>query len=106
MIHKTAIVDPKAKISSNVAIGAFSVVGPDVEIDENTIIHSHVVVSGNTKIGKNNKICLEDSIMKLLEEGSFKPKIKTALNQLINMIHKWRKESLNMKHYDLSLIHI
>ena len=56
MIHKTAIIDSKAKISSNVAIGAYSVVGPDVEIDENTIIHSHVVISGNTKIGKNNKI--------------------------------------------------
>ena len=56
MIHKAAIIDPKAKISSNVTIGAFSVIGPDVEIDENTIIHSHVVISGNTKIGKNNKI--------------------------------------------------
>lgn len=56
MIHKTAIIDSKAKIFSNVAIGAYSVVGPDVEINEGTIIHSHVVISGNTKIGKNNKI--------------------------------------------------
>ena len=56
MIHKTAIIDPKAKISSKVTIGAYSVIGPDVEIDENTIIHSHVVISGDTKIGKNNKI--------------------------------------------------
>ena len=54
MKHKTAIIDPKAKISSNVEIGAYSIVGPDVEIDENTIIHSHVVVSGNTKIGTRN----------------------------------------------------
>ena len=56
MIHKTAIVDPKAKISSNITIGAYSVIGPDVEIDENTIIHSHVSISGHTKIGKENKI--------------------------------------------------
>ena len=55
MIHKTAIVDPKAKISSNITIGAYSVIGPDVEIDENTIIHSHVNISGHTKIGKENK---------------------------------------------------
>ena len=48
-----------------------------------------------------NKICLEDSIIKILENGEFKPKIKTALKQLINSIHKWRKDSLNMKHYDL-----
>ena len=46
-------------------------------------------------------MCLEDSIIKNLEEGNFKPKIKNALNQLINMIHKWRKDSLNLKHYDL-----
>ena len=51
--------------------------------------------------GSNNKLCLEDSIIKILEKGGFKPKIKSALTQLINMIHKWRKDSLNMKHYDL-----
>ena len=39
--------------------------------------------------------------MKILEKGELKPKIKTALKQLINMIHKWRKDSINMKHYDL-----
>ena len=46
---------------------------------------------------KSNKLCLEDSIIKLIEKGEFKPKIKTALQQLINFIHKWRKNSLNMK---------
>ena len=43
------------------------------------------------QFGKNNNLCLEDSIIKLLEKGDFKPKIKTALTQLINMITKWRK---------------
>ena len=56
MIHKTAIVDPKAKISSNVSIGAYSIIGPKVEIGENSIIDSHVSIIGNTKIGKGNKI--------------------------------------------------
>ena len=56
MIHSTAIIDPKAKISSNVSIGAFTVIGPNVEIRENTIIQSHVSIIGNTKVGKNNKI--------------------------------------------------
>ena len=51
--------------------------------------------------GKKNKLCLEDSIIKILENGDFKPKIKTSLNQFINMIHKWRKDSLSMKHFDL-----
>ena len=53
------------------------------------------------QFGKTNNLCLEDSIIKLLEKGEFKPKIKTALTQLINMITKWRKESFKMKHFDL-----
>ena len=56
MIHKTAIIDPKAKIATNVNIGAYSVIGPDVEINDKTIIHSHVNISGETSIGIENKI--------------------------------------------------
>ena len=56
MIHKTAIVDVKAKISNNVKIGPYCFIGPEVEIGTDTILHSHVNIVGNTKIGKNNQI--------------------------------------------------
>ena len=56
MIHKTAIIDSKAKLNTNVQVGPYCVIGPNVEIGENTIIQSHVNISGNTKIGKGNKI--------------------------------------------------
>ena len=56
MIHKTAIVDQKAKISENVEIGPYSIVGPGVEIGNNSVIHAHVNIVGNTKIGDNNHI--------------------------------------------------
>jgi len=56
MIHKTAIIDPKANIGSDVTIGPYTVIGPNVEIGNNTIIQSHVNISGNTKIGIGNKI--------------------------------------------------
>ena len=56
MIHKTAIINPKAKISSSAEIGPYSIIGPNVEIGEKTIIQSHVSIIGNTKIGKNNNI--------------------------------------------------
>ena len=56
MIHKTAIVDAKAKISDNVKIGPYCIIGPEVEIGTDTILHSHVNIVGNTKIGKNNQI--------------------------------------------------
>ncbi len=56
MIHQTAIIDKKAKISMNVEIGPYCVVRPNVEIGENNIIQSHVSIFGNTKIGNGNKI--------------------------------------------------
>jgi len=62
MIHKTAIVDPKARISSTVKIGPFSIIGPNVEINDNTEIQSHVSIMGNTIIGKDNKIYSFSSI--------------------------------------------
>ena len=56
MIHKTAIIDPKAKINSDVKIGPYCVIGPNVEIGKNSIIQSHVSILGYTKIGENNNI--------------------------------------------------
>ena len=65
MIHNTAIIDPKAKISSGVSIGAFTVIGPNVEIGENTIIQPHVSIIGNTKVmgypAKNIREFLRDN---------------------------------------------
>jgi UDP-N-acetylglucosamine acyltransferase len=54
MIHKTAIIDSKAKISLNVEVGPYVVIGPDVQIDDDVIIQSHVTITGLTKIGKKN----------------------------------------------------
>ncbi len=56
MIHKTAIVDKKAKICENVTIGPYSVIGPEVEIGANSVLHSHINIVGNTKIGSGNQI--------------------------------------------------
>jgi len=56
VIHQTAIVDSKSKISNNVEVGPYCIIGPEVEIDTNTKLHSHVNITGNTKIGKNNEI--------------------------------------------------
>ena len=44
---------------------------------------------------------MEDSIIKILELNQFKPKIKTSLTQLLNMLNKWRSDSKKMKHFDL-----
>ena len=56
MIHKSAIIDSKAKIGLNVKIGPYTVIEGNVEIGEGSEIQSHVNIIGNTKIGTNNKI--------------------------------------------------
>jgi len=56
MINNTAIIDANAKISKNVSIGPYSVIGPNVSIGEGTVVQSHVNITGNTIIGINNKI--------------------------------------------------
>ncbi len=56
MIHHTAIIDKNSKISENVEIGPYCVIGPEVEIASDSKLHSHVSIKGSTKIGKNNEI--------------------------------------------------
>lgn len=56
MIHPTAIIEPGAQISTDVEIGAYSIIGPNVEIDSGTKIGPHAVIRGHTRIGKNNRI--------------------------------------------------
>ena len=50
---------------------------------------------------EKNKLCLEDSIFKLLELNEFKPKIHSVLNSLTKLIKKWRIDSKKIKHFDL-----
>ncbi len=56
LIHPTAIIDDSAELSKDVAVGPFSVIGPNVKIASGTRIASHVLVARNTQIGKDNQI--------------------------------------------------
>ena len=56
MIHPTVIIEPGAKVSSNVDIGAYSVIGKNVSIGSGTRVGSHSLITGKTSIGKNNNI--------------------------------------------------
>ncbi|MAH74391.1 MAG: acyl-[acyl-carrier-protein]--UDP-N-acetylglucosamine O-acyltransferase, partial [Candidatus Pelagibacter sp. TMED197] len=56
MIHKSSVIDPKAKIGKNVKIGPFCYVGPNVSLDENVELISNVHIEGRTKIGIGTKI--------------------------------------------------
>ena len=56
MIHKSSVIDTKAKIGKNVKIGPFCFIGPEVKLDDDVEIISNVHIEGNTKIGKGTKI--------------------------------------------------
>lgn len=56
VIHPTAIVAPEARLAEDVAIGAYSIVGPTVTIGRETEIGPHVVIEGRTTIGARNRI--------------------------------------------------
>ena len=72
LIHPTAIIDPSAKIASDVQIGPYCVVGPNVSIDNGTKLHSHVVIGGFTRIGKNNDIFQFSSIGEICQDLKYK----------------------------------
>ncbi|MAM71908.1 MAG: acyl-[acyl-carrier-protein]--UDP-N-acetylglucosamine O-acyltransferase [Gammaproteobacteria bacterium] len=50
------VIDPSAKIGSNVEIGPWTIIGPEVEIGDNCKIASHVVIRSHTRLGKNNQV--------------------------------------------------
>ncbi|HTY45120.1 MAG TPA: acyl-ACP--UDP-N-acetylglucosamine O-acyltransferase [Patescibacteria group bacterium] len=55
-IHPTAIVDEKAQLAQDVAVGPYTVIGPNVAIAGGTVIGSHCVIDGNTSIGESCEI--------------------------------------------------
>ena len=89
MIHKTAIIDSKAKISSSVKIGPFTIIGPDVEIHDNTIIQSHVNISGHTIIGKNNIIYPFASIGSNPQDMKYRGEVTKLLIENNNTIREY-----------------
>ena len=56
IIHRTAIIDPKAQIGNDVEIGPFSIIGPKVKLHDGVKVASNVVIDGRTTIGKGCRI--------------------------------------------------
>ena len=55
-IHESAVVDPSAKIATDVWIGACAVIGPFSEIAEGVRIHPNVTIYENVTVGRNTVI--------------------------------------------------
>jgi len=72
MVHKTAIVHPKAELGRNVEVGPYSILGENVKIGDGTKIGAHVVIDGWTEIGKNCRIFHFASIGEIPQDLKFK----------------------------------
>jgi UDP-N-acetylglucosamine acyltransferase len=102
MIHRTAVVDPEAKIDSSVVIGPYALIEGPVQISSGTEIQGHAVITGSVQIGKNNRIGYGAVIGALPQDLSFDPKaisgVEIGENNVIReycTIHRGTKEGSN-----------
>lgn len=56
MIDPRAVIDPAARLATDVRVGAFAIIGPDVEIDSGSEIGAFAYLQGPTRIGRDNRI--------------------------------------------------
>jgi UDP-N-acetylglucosamine acyltransferase len=56
MLHKTAVIHPKARVGDGCEIGPYCIIGEHVTLGPRCKLHSHVVIDGHTKLGKENEI--------------------------------------------------
>lgn len=72
LIHPTAIIDPRAELGQEVAVGAYTVIEEGVFVDVGTQIGPHVYIDRHTRIGKNCRISPFASIGTPPQDKKFK----------------------------------
>ena len=89
MIHKSSVVDKKAKIGNNVKVGPFCYIGPNVELQEDVELISNVHIEGNTKIGKGTKIFPFASLGTMPQDLKFKGELNSVIIGENNIIREY-----------------
>ena len=72
MIHKTAIIDPKAQIGKNVEVGPYVVIEKDVKIATGVKIMAHSYICSGTEIGEECNIHMGCVLGNIPQDLSFK----------------------------------
>lgn len=72
MIHKTAIIDKKAKLGKNVGVGPNTIIGPNVNIADNTKIGANCLIDGHTSIGKECEIFTGAIVGSITQDKKYK----------------------------------
>ncbi|HEY8120061.1 MAG TPA: acyl-ACP--UDP-N-acetylglucosamine O-acyltransferase [Myxococcota bacterium] len=55
-IHPSAVVDRRAQLADDAAVGPFCILGPDVELGPGVELRAHVHVTGRTTIGARTRV--------------------------------------------------
>jgi UDP-N-acetylglucosamine acyltransferase len=78
-IHPTAVIDPKAQLSSSVTVGPFAVIEGPAVIGEECAIAAHAVIGGNVTIGARNSIGHGAIIGGDPQDFAFKPEVQSRV---------------------------
>ena len=115
-IHRTAIVDPSAKLGDGVEIGPYCIIGKRVKIGKNSKIHAHVIIE-DTEMGINNVIYPFASIGQPPQDLKYskeKTKVKIGSNNIIREYVTINKASVDgdkvtkvgSKNFFMAYVHI
>jgi UDP-N-acetylglucosamine acyltransferase len=55
-IHATAVIDPRAELGADVAVGPYAVIEGPVKLGDRCVLHAHAVVMGHTTMGAGNQV--------------------------------------------------
>ena len=115
-VHRTAIVDPDAKLAEGVEIGPYCIIGKRVTIGKNSKIHAHVIIE-DTDMGSNNSVYPFTSIglpPQDLKYNNEKTKVKIGSNNIIREYVTINKASvggdkvtkIGSKNFFMAYVHI
>ncbi|HXF96930.1 MAG TPA: acyl-ACP--UDP-N-acetylglucosamine O-acyltransferase [Gemmatimonadales bacterium] len=56
MIHRTALIDPTAKLGQEVSVGPYTIIGPHVTVGDRCQIAGHAVLERNVRLGTGVRV--------------------------------------------------
>jgi UDP-N-acetylglucosamine acyltransferase len=80
MIHPTAIIDPEARLGSQVAVGPHAVIEGPVQIGDGCEIQAHAVITGHVIMGSRNVIGYGAIIGGEPQDFAFRPEVCSAVH--------------------------
>ncbi len=78
MIHPTAIIDPGARLGSNVAVGPYAVIEADTVVGDDCHIDAHVKIGRYTVLGPRCRVYFGALVGEEPQDHRFRPGVRSA----------------------------